>query len=84
MDTITKSLHYCLFGLVLFLAVRPVMAQEVTKCATTQVLDAYELQFPGTKEDVKQTALENRAWIKDNPGSTQNGHHHSCGGSCDL
>lgn len=71
MDTITKCLHYCLFSLAIFLAARPVMAQEVTKCATTQVLDAYELQFPGTKEDVKQTALENRAWIKDNPGSTR-------------
>ena len=70
MDTITKSLHYCLFSLVLFLAA-PVMAQDVTKCATTQALDAYELQFPGTKDDVQQTALENREWIKANPGSTR-------------
>ncbi len=46
-------------------------AQEVVRCATQQVLEQYEMQQPGTKQDVEETALAAREWIKNNPGGTR-------------
>lgn len=46
-------------------------AQEVVRCGTQQMLDQYELQQPGTKQDVEKTAMESREWLKNNPGGTR-------------
>lgn len=63
-----RSLLWLLLSLIIYL---PASGQDLIRCATTQVLDAYELQNPGTKADVQQTALENRAWLKDHAGATR-------------
>ncbi|MEO6169279.1 MAG: M43 family zinc metalloprotease [Chitinophagales bacterium] len=49
----------------------PAAAQDVIRCGTQQMLEQYELQQPGTKEAIRQTALEAREWAKNNPGGTR-------------
>ncbi|MEP7127262.1 MAG: M43 family zinc metalloprotease [Chitinophagales bacterium] len=61
-----------LFLLVIQLFIAPdAGAQEVIRCATQEMLEQYEMQQPGTKQAIEQTALETREWIKNNPGSTR-------------
>ncbi|HUM46217.1 MAG TPA: M43 family zinc metalloprotease [Chitinophagales bacterium] len=60
-----------LFLILLCCSFLPAAAQEVDRCGTQQMLEQYELQQPGTKEAIRQTALEAREWVKNNPTSTR-------------
>lgn len=45
--------------------------QDYIRCATQQILEQYELQYPGTKDRVRQAIENAHQWAESHPGETR-------------
>lgn len=66
-----KSILPVIFCVVILCITSSLYAQEYVRCVTTEVLDQYEQQEPGTKTLVEQAREWAAQWRKDHPEATR-------------